>query len=137
MILQLRSQLTGHHLLYKLINIGLPQLSLECFSYILTSNLIYRCCLLVNNIFIVIVTFNMDKFVVKFRSATEAIPKAWVDAPLPQKQVKRPVGRPRKRARDECDVDSDHQAKRVCTVPVVPVSDCIDPVVSGPVVPVL
>ena len=58
----------------------------------------------------------MDKFVVKFRSATEAIPKAWVDATLPQKQVKCPVGRPRKRAREECDVDSDQQgtASKTC-----------------------
>ena len=49
---------------------------------------------------------------VKYKCASDAIPKSWVNAPLPNKPAKRPVGRPRKRTRDEND---DIQiAKRVC-----------------------
>ena len=54
----------------------------------------------------------MDKFVVKHKCAADAIPKSWVNAPLPTTPAKRPVGRPRKRAREE--PDDNLVPKRLC-----------------------
>ena len=58
----------------------------------------------------------MDKFIVCFRSAEEALPQSWKLEPLPKSSPKRPVGRPSKRKLDdENSQDSQERvSKKVC-----------------------
>ena len=66
----------------------------------------------------------MDKFVVRYKTAEEAIPTAWKTSPLPKSKPKRPVGRPKKRKLS--GDSSNDSAKRVCSEPI-----CIDEIPSG------
>lgn len=58
----------------------------------------------------------MDKFVKRYDTSEESLPRAWKLCPLPKSSPKRPVGRPPKRKLDIPADDSSNSAKRVCVV---------------------
>jgi len=55
----------------------------------------------------------MDKFVVRYSSSEEALPRTWKENALRKASPKRPIGRPKKRAREEeCDVKENEPAAK-------------------------